>query len=50
MDLTNEQWSIMEKLLPVSEVRTARLGRPWSDRRKVFNGAPWKDLPPRYGS
>jgi transposase len=58
MDLTNEQWSVVEKLLPVGEVRTGRRGRPWSDRRKVFNGilwilrtgAPWKDLPPRYGS
>jgi transposase len=58
MDLTNEQWKIVEKLLPVGEKRAARRGRPWSDRRKVFNGilwvlrtgAPWKDLPERYGS
>ena len=58
MDLTNEQGKRVEKLLPAGEVRVARRGRPWSDRRKVFNGvlwilrtgAPWKDLPPRYGS
>ena len=58
MDLTNEQWSVVEKLLPVGEVPTGRRGRPWSDRRKVFNGilwilrtgAPWQDLPTRYGS
>jgi transposase len=58
MDMINEQWSVVEKLLPASEVRTGRRGRPWSDRRKVFNGilwilrtgAPWQDLPPRYGS
>ena len=58
MDLTNEQWTIVENLLPAEAVRADRRGRPWSDRRKVFNGvlwvlrtgAPWQDLPPRYGS
>ena len=38
-------------------VRDDGRGRPWSDRRKVLNGvlwilrtgAPWQDLPPRYG-
>jgi transposase len=58
MDLTNELWSAVEKLLLVGEVRTGRRGRPWSGRRKVFNGilwilrtgAQWQDLPPRYGS
>ena len=54
MDLTEEQWNI----LPKDPVRADRRGRPWSDRRKVLNGvlwilrtgAPWEDLPPRYGS
>jgi len=58
MDLTNEQWKVVESFLPREETRTGRRGRPWSNRRKVFNGilwvlrtgAPWKDLPPRYGS
>jgi transposase len=58
MDLTNEQWNIVGRLLPAQEARANRRGRPWSDRRKVFNGmlwilrtgAPWKDLPERYGS
>lgn len=58
MDLTNEQWTIVANLLPAEVVRADRRGRPWSDRRKVFNGvlwvlrtgAPWQDLPPRYGS
>jgi transposase len=58
MDLTNEQWKAVESFLPHEETRTGRRGRPWSNRRRVFNGilwvlrtgAPWKDLPPRYGS
>jgi transposase len=57
-DLTNEQLSIVYNLLPAEEVRADRRTRPWSNRRKVFNGilsglrtgAPWKDLSPRYGS
>ena len=58
MDLTDEQWKIIEPLLPPDRVRADRRGRPWSDRRKILNGAlwilrtgaPWQDLPPRYGS
>jgi transposase len=58
MDLTNEQWQIVETILPEDPVRDDGRGRPWSDRRKVLNGvlwilrtgAPWQDLPPRYGS
>jgi transposase len=58
MDLTQEQWHVVDTLLPVDPVREDGRGRPWSDRRKVLNGvlwilrtgAPWKDLPPRYGS
>ena len=57
MELTNEQWAIVEVILPVDKVRSDGRGRPWSDRRTIFNGilwilrtgAPWKDLPPRYG-
>ena len=57
MDLTNEQWVLVEAILPVDKVRADGRGRPWRDRRMVFNGvlwilrtgAPWKDLPPRYG-
>jgi len=58
MDLTQQQWNVVSELLPEDPVREDRRGRPWSDRRKVLNGvlwimrtgAPWKDLPPRYGS
>ena len=57
MDLTDEQWKIVETILPEDPVRDDGRGRPWSDRRKVLNGvlwilrtgAPWQDLPPRYG-
>ena len=57
MDLTDEQWRVVEAILPEDPVRDDGRGRPWSDRRKVLNGvlwilrtgAPWQDLPPRYG-
>src|SRR5437867_8005890 len=57
MDLTEEQWNVISSILPVDRVRPDRRGRPWSDRRQVLNGilwilrtgAPWKDLPERYG-
>ena len=58
MDLTEEQWDIIKDILPEDPVRDDGRGRPWSDRRKVFNGvlwilrtgAQWEDLPDRYGS
>jgi transposase len=57
MDLTNEQWKIVENILPEDPERADGRGRPWSDRRKVLEGvlwilrtgARWQDLPPRYG-
>src|SRR6266700_1923196 len=57
MDLTNEQWKIVETILPTDPVRADGRGRRWSDRRMVLNGAlwilrtgaPWQDLPRRYG-
>ena len=57
MDLTEQQWNIVKNILPKDRVRPDRRGRPWSDRRKVLDGvlwilrtgAPWKDLPGRYG-
>jgi transposase len=55
-DLSDEQWAMLEPLLPVE--RTGRLGRPWAPHRRVVNailwrtraGAPWRDLPEAYGS
>jgi transposase len=57
MDLTNEQWDLIEPLLPQPPVSGGR-GRPLLDRRKVLNGILWKlryglswrQLPSRYGS
>jgi len=55
-DLTDEQWAVLEPLLPVE--RTGCQGRPWAPHRGVVNGvlwrtrtgAPWRDLPFAYGS
>lgn len=56
MDLTDEQWEILEPLIPQPPRREDGRGRPWRDPRDVLNailwilrtGAPWKDLPKRY--
>jgi transposase len=58
MDMTDEQWNVIAAILPKDPVRPDRRGRPWSQRRQVLNGilwilrtgAPWKDLPSRYGA
>jgi transposase len=56
VDLTEEQWAIVEPLLPRPKRRLDGRGRPWRDPRDVLHGmlwvlrtgAPWKDLPERY--
>ncbi len=56
MDLTDEQWAILEPLLPEPNKRSDGRGRPWRPAREVLNGvlwvlrtgAPWHDLPERY--
>jgi transposase len=56
MDLTDEQWAILEPLLPEPERRWEGRDRPWRPAREVLNGvlwvlrtgAPWHDLPERY--
>jgi transposase len=53
-ELTNEQWEKIEPLLPPQKPRT---GRPAHEHRNLLNGilwilrtgAPWRDLPERYG-
>jgi transposase len=53
-ELTDEQWALVESHVPIS---TARTGRPARDRRTLLNGifwilctgAPWRDLPERFG-
>jgi transposase len=54
-ELTDEQWAKLAPLLPPQKPRT---GRPNNDHRLIINGilwilktgAPWEDLPERYGS
>ena len=56
MDLTDEQWGVLEPLLPTPVKRADGRGRPWRQPREVLNGilwvlrtgAPWHDLPERY--
>ena len=56
MDLTDEQWAVLQPLLPVPPRRPDGRGRPWRDARQVLNGilwilrtgAQWQDLPERY--
>ncbi len=56
MDLTDEQWAILQPLIPEPPRRPDGRGRPWRDAREVLNGilwilrtgAPWQDLPERY--
>jgi transposase len=57
MDLTNQQWELLAPHLPIPSKRDGR-GRPRQDDRAILNGmlwilrtgAPWKDLPGRYGN
>ena len=52
-ELTDEQWAVIAPILPPP----ARTGRPRSDLRGIINGifwvvrtgAPWRDVPQRYG-
>ena len=53
-ELTNTQWERLQPLLPPQKPQT---GRPALDHRRILNGilwmlrtgAPWRDLPERYG-
>jgi transposase len=52
-ELSDEQWQQLQPFLPAK----ARTGRPPTDHRQIINGilwilrtgAPWRDLPERYG-
>ncbi len=58
MDLTDEQWQIIQPYLPVTVKPPHSRGRPRVDDRQVMNGifwimrtgAAWQDLPNRYPS
>ena len=53
MDLTDEQWSIIQPLIPDPPRRPDGKGRPWKDARDIMDGilwilrtgAPWHDMP-----
>ena len=53
-EFTDEQWAVIDPLVPRSAART---GRPPRNRRTLVNGifwilhtgAPWRDLPERFG-
>ncbi|EMF80876.1 hypothetical protein LEP1GSC188_3094 [Leptospira weilii serovar Topaz str. LT2116] len=56
MDLSNDQWKILEPLIIEPNVREDGKGRPRMDARSILNGilwilrtgAQWKELPDRY--
>jgi transposase len=41
MDLTNEQWEVLEPLIPEPVRRADGRGRPWRNSRDVLNGILW---------
>src|SRR3989442_1641639 len=53
-ELTDEQWTLVE---PLVEIAPAKTGRPRRSAREMLNGiiwilrtgAPWRDLPERFG-
>ncbi len=53
-ELTNEEWEFIKPYLPSNKHHE---GHPWGNHRKFLNGmiwrlatgAPWRDLPERYG-
>ncbi len=54
-ELTDQEWEQIASLLPLE--KTGKPGRPPKDNRTMLNGmvwiarsgAPWRDLPERYG-
>ena len=54
-EMTDEEFALLEPLL--SPERSGKAGKPWKSHRTVLNGifwilrsgAPWRDLPERYG-
>jgi len=55
-EITDSEWEKIKDLLPPEQ--TGKPGRPSSDNRTAYNGmlwidrtgAPWEDLPERYGA
>jgi transposase len=57
-DLSDNQWKVLDALIPTPKRRNDGRGRPWKSHRSVLNGilwilrtgAPWADLPEGYPS
>lgn len=57
-ELTDAQWERLQPLLPPQTPQKRHRGRPSIDHRTIINGilwisktgAPWRDMPERYGS
>ena len=57
-DLSDDQWKVLDPLIPKPKRRNDGRGRPWKSRRSVLNGilwvlrtgASWADLPEAYPS
>ena len=57
-ELTDKEWDLVKDFLPKGKSDKKKGGRPRVDDRKLLNGmlwllrtgAPWEDLPARYGS
>lgn len=55
-EISDEEWERLEKYFPAREL--GQMGRPRNDDRQMLNGiiwivrsgAPWRDVPERYGS
>ena len=55
-ELTDKQWEVIAPFFPDCRPQD-QAGRPWKDHRTIVNGilwhlhtgAPWRDLPERYG-
>jgi transposase len=55
-ELTDAQWAIIAPFFP-DRYHEGAAGKPWKDHRTLVNGilwrlhtgAPWPDIPPRYG-
>ena len=58
MDLTDIQWQRIKQFIPDDPVREDGRGRRWGQQRQALDGilwilrtgAPWQDLPRRYGA
>ena len=58
MKMTDEQWAVLEPLIPKKQLREDGKGRARADNREVLDGilwvlrtgAAWQDLPDRYPS